>query len=157
MPGQVGIQFFWLGIITAVVQGGLIKPLTKVFREETLFLTGNILMATGLFLLGNRGTTTPQLTSYLALMAVGHSLNLPTITSLISQKADPRRMGTHDRCNPGIVWPWAVPSVPQPGEGALFGLNVSIPRFSSLVWLCCSRYGQPIVVRRDNRSGPVKP
>jgi DHA1 family tetracycline resistance protein-like MFS transporter len=90
--GQVGIQFFWLGIIAATIQGGLIRPLTKVFREETLFLAGNFLMAIGLFLLGT-ASTIPQLTMYLSIMAVGHSLNLPTVTSLISQKADPKRMG----------------------------------------------------------------
>src|SRR5690606_5967396 len=81
--GQVGIQFFWLGIITAIIQGGLIRPLTKVFREETLFLVGNFLMAIGLFLLGT-ASTIPELTLYLSIMAVGHSLNLPTVTSLIS-------------------------------------------------------------------------
>ncbi|KPP97077.1 MAG: major facilitator superfamily transporter [Bacteroidetes bacterium HLUCCA01] len=151
--GQVGIQFFWLGIITAVVQGGLIKPLTKVFREETLFLTGNILMATGLFLLGT-ATTTPQLTSYLALMAVGHSLNLPTITSLISQKADPRRMGTTIGATQGLSG--LGRAIGPTWGGALFGLNVSIPFFFTGMVVLFTVWSA-IVVRRDNRSGPVKP
>lgn len=151
--GQVGIQFFWLGIITAVVQGGLIKPLTKVFREETLFLTGNILMAAGLFLLGT-ATTTPQLTSYLALMAVGHSLNLPTITSLISQKADPRRMGTTIGATQGLSG--LGRAIGPTWGGALFGLNVSIPFFFTGLVVLFTVWSA-IVVRRDNQSGQDNP
>jgi MFS transporter, DHA1 family, tetracycline resistance protein len=121
---QVGIQFFWLGIVTAIVQGGLIRPLTKVFREETLFLAGNILMAAGLLLLGTASTTT-QLTLYLALMAVGHSLNLPTVTSLISQKADPRRMGTTIGATQGLSG--LGRAIGPTWGGLLFSVHVSVP------------------------------
>lgn len=148
--GQVGIQFFWLGIITAIVQGGLIKPLTKVFREETLFLTGNVLMATGLFLLGT-ASTTPQLTAYLALMAVGHSLNLPTITSLISQKADPKRMGTTIGATQGLSG--LGRAIGPTWGGALFGLNVSIPFFLTGLIILFTVWSA-IVVRRDNTGTP---
>jgi DHA1 family tetracycline resistance protein-like MFS transporter len=122
--GQVGIQFFWLGIITAVIQGGLIRPLTKVFREETLFLTGNVLMALGLFLLGT-ASSIPQLTAYLALMAVGHSLNLPTVTSLISQKADPLRMGAAIGATQGLSG--LGRAIGPTWGGFLFGIGVGLP------------------------------
>jgi MFS transporter, DHA1 family, tetracycline resistance protein len=121
---QVGIQFFWLGLVTAIVQGGLIRPLTKVFREETLFLTGNVLMAAGLLLLGTAATTT-QLTMYLALMAIGHSLNLPTVTSLISQKADPRRMGTTIGATQGLSG--LGRAIGPTWGGLLFSVHVSVP------------------------------
>lgn len=122
--GQVGIQFFWLGIITAIVQGGLIRPLTKVFREETLFLVGNILMAVGLFLLGT-AQTTAQLTTFLAIMAIGHSLNLPTITSLISQQADPRRMGATIGATQGLSG--LGRAIGPTWGGLLFSFQVSLP------------------------------
>jgi len=41
---QVGIQFFYIGIIAVIVQGFLIKSLTNTFSEEKLFMVGNILM-----------------------------------------------------------------------------------------------------------------
>jgi len=122
--GQVGIQFFWLGIITAVIQGGLIRPLTKIFREETLFLVGNILMAIGLFLLGT-ASSIQQLTMYLALMAVGHSLNLPTVTSLISQKADPARMGATIGATQGLSG--LGRAIGPTWGGFLFGIGVGLP------------------------------
>lgn len=122
--GQVGIQFFWLGIISAIVQGLLIRPLTKVFREETLFLTGNILMAAGLFMLGT-ASTTGMLTVYLAIMAVGHSLNLPTITSLISQQADPRRMGATIGATQGLSG--LGRAIGPTWGGVLFSIHASFP------------------------------
>lgn len=122
--GQVGIQFFWLGIITAVIQGGLIRPLTKVFKEETLFLVGNVLMAIGLFLLGT-ASSIQQLTMYLALMAVGHSLNLPTVTSLISQKADPARMGATIGATQGLSG--LGRAIGPTWGGFLFGIGVGLP------------------------------
>jgi DHA1 family tetracycline resistance protein-like MFS transporter len=143
--GQVGIQFFWLGIITAIVQGGLIRPLTKVFREETLFLVGNILMALGLFLLGT-AQTTAQLTTFLAIMAVGHSLNLPTITSLISQQADPRRMGATIGATQGLSG--LGRAIGPTWGGLLFSFHVSVPFWATgiiillTVWAAIKVRGQ---------------
>lgn len=143
--GQVGIQFFWLGIITAIVQGALIRPLTKVFREETLFLVGNVLMAFGLFLLGT-AQTTAQLTTFLAIMAVGHSLNLPTITSLISQQADPRRMGATIGATQGLSG--LGRAIGPTWGGLLFSFHVSVPFWATgiiillTVWAALKVRGQ---------------
>lgn len=91
-PEQVGIQFFYIGLIAVIVQGGLIKPLTRWFSEEKLFLTGNILMTIGLGAIAFAGTIS-MLTFFLGVMALGHSLNLPTMSSLVSQEADPKSVG----------------------------------------------------------------
>lgn len=91
-PQQVGIQFFYIGLIAVVVQGGLIRPLTKRFRESTLFLVGNVLMVAGLAAIALSGTLI-QLTLALGLMALGKSLNTPMITSLISKQARPEQVG----------------------------------------------------------------
>ncbi len=91
-PEQVGIQFFYIGLIAVIVQGGLIRPLTRWFDEEKIFLAGNILMTIGMGLLA-LSQTVSMLTAFLAIMALGHSLNLPTMNSLISKEADPNRVG----------------------------------------------------------------
>jgi MFS transporter, DHA1 family, tetracycline resistance protein len=89
---DVGIQFFYIGIIAVVIQGFLIKPLTNIFAEEKLFMAGNIVMVIGLALipLAHNMLT---LGLFLGLMAVGKSLNTPTITSLISKEADDDNVG----------------------------------------------------------------
>ena len=89
---QVGIQFFFIGIIAVVIQGFLIKPLTRRFSEQRLFLVGNGLMVAGLGSIPLAGSMV-QLAVALSVMAVGKSLNTPTMTSLISQQADEREVG----------------------------------------------------------------
>jgi len=89
---QVGIQFFYIGIVAVVIQGFLIKPLTNRFPEEKIFFTGNLLMIIGLACIP-AASSTLQLALSLCLMAVGKSLNTPTITSLISQEADEEHVG----------------------------------------------------------------
>jgi MFS family permease len=89
---QVGIQFFYIGIVAVIIQGFLIKPLTNRFAEEKIFFTGNILMIIGLASIPAAANTF-QLAMALCLMAVGKSLNTPTITSLISQEAEEEHVG----------------------------------------------------------------
>lgn len=90
--GDVGLQFFYIGIIAVVVQGFLIRPLTRIFREEHIFLAGNVLMMAGLGLIP-LASSMGQLGFFFSLMALGKSLNTPTITSLISQQADTEQTG----------------------------------------------------------------
>lgn len=91
-PQEVGIQFFYIGMIAVVIQGGLIRQLTKKYAEEKIFLVGNILMVLGLALLSIVHTK-GLLMVFLGLMAVGVSLNVPTMNSIISQKAKPEEVG----------------------------------------------------------------
>ena len=91
-PQDVGIQFFYIGMIAVIVQGGLIRPLTKRFREESLFLVGNILMVIGLAAIAWSATIL-HLTLALGLLALGKSLNTPMITSLISKQARADQVG----------------------------------------------------------------
>ncbi len=91
-PQDVGIQFFYIGMIAVVVQGGLIRPLTKRFREGSLFLVGNIFMVLGLAAIALSANIV-QLTLALGLLALGKSLNTPMITSLISKQAREDQVG----------------------------------------------------------------
>ncbi len=50
-PGQVGYVFAYVGLISAILQGGLIGRLTRRFGEERLLLCGSALIAAGLLAL----------------------------------------------------------------------------------------------------------
>lgn len=91
-PEQVGMLFVYMGFIAVMIQGILIKWLTKQFGEETLFLVGSILMALG-FVLIPFAQSVPMLTVFLCVMSLGGSLNGPTLNSLISKEADPDKVG----------------------------------------------------------------
>jgi MFS family permease len=121
---QVGVQFFYIGIIAVAVQGFLIKPLTKLFREETLFLVGNIMMVLGLFMIAFT-TEVWHLTVYLVIMTFGNSLNAPTITSLLSKSADPSRVGTIMGAAQGLGG--LGRTLGPTWGGALFGIAFGLP------------------------------
>ncbi len=89
---KVGLQFAFMGLIAVLLQGGLIHPLQKAFGEKRLFITGCFLMAAGLALIP-QARSEKFLMAALAVMAVGGSLNGPTLNSLISKKAPPGAVG----------------------------------------------------------------
>jgi len=121
---QVGIQFFYIGIIAVIVQGFMIKPLTNVFSEEKLFLVGNILMVTGLGLIPF-STSMLTLALFLGLMALGKSLNTPTITSLISKEADADNVGAVMGASQGLSGLGRM--IGPTWGGALFAVYFGLP------------------------------
>ncbi len=100
--GQVGVLFAYMGIIAVVIQGGLIKILTKKFAEEKLFLIGSILMVLG-FALIPFAASENLLILFLGLLSIGGSLNGPTLNSLISKEADPAKVGATMGTSQGIA------------------------------------------------------
>lgn len=121
---DVGIQFFYIGIIAVVVQGFLIKPLTNVFAEEKIFLVGNILMVIGLGLIPVAHNML-TLALFLCLMALGKSLNTPTITSLISQEASENNYGAVMGASQGLSGLGRM--IGPTWGGALFAVYFGLP------------------------------
>ena len=121
---EVGIQFFYIGIIAVVVQGFLIKPLTNIFAEEKLFMVGNVLMVIGLGLipLAHNMLT---LALFLGIMALGKSLNTPTITSLISKEADDDNVGAVMGASQGLSGLGRM--IGPTWGGALFAVYFGLP------------------------------
>ncbi len=89
---QVAMQFLWLGIVTVLIQGGAIRPLVKKFGEQRLLITGNVLMVAALISIPS-AQSPAGLVARLCVLAVGASLNGPTLTSLISKEASPSHVG----------------------------------------------------------------
>ena len=127
---DVGIQFFYIGIIAVIVQGFLIKPLTNVFAEEKIFLVGNILMVIGLGLipLAHNMIT---LALFLCLMALGKSLNTPTITSLISQEASEDNYGAVMGASQGLSGLGRM--IGPTWGGALFAAYFGLPFIATAI------------------------
>lgn len=121
---EVGIQFFYIGIIAVVIQGFLIKPLTSWFAEEKLFMVGNILMVIGLGLIPLAHNML-SLALFLGVMAIGKSLNTPTITSLISKEADPENFGAVMGASQGLSGLGRM--IGPTWGGALFSVYFGLP------------------------------
>ncbi len=131
-PEQVGMQFFYIGLIAVIVQGGLIRPLSRWFSETGLFFTGNILMTLGLGAIA-LSQSVSMLTVFLGIMALGHSLNLPTINSLISKEAGTNSYGAMMGLTQGLSG--LGRAIGPTWGGFLFGVMVFLPFYATALML----------------------
>jgi MFS family permease len=91
-PRPIGFVFFYVGLLSAAMQGGLIGPLTRRYGEERLTLAGLVLIALGLLVLPF-AREVPALMAALTLLSLGMGAMQPTLNSLISRLAPPERQG----------------------------------------------------------------
>jgi MFS family permease len=91
-PRPIGFVFFYVGLLSAAMQGGLIGPLTRRFGEERLMLGGLVLIALGLLVLPF-AREIPLLVLAMTFLALGMGAMQPSLNSLISRRAAPERQG----------------------------------------------------------------
>jgi DHA1 family tetracycline resistance protein-like MFS transporter len=95
-PWHVGWVFAFVGIISAIIQGGLIGKLVKRFGEPALVIAGALLFAASLFI-------TPFVTVGMgvlgilligAMSSIGNALMAPALSSLGSKNASASEQGS---------------------------------------------------------------
>ena len=91
-PRATGFVFFYVGLLSAAMQGGLIGPLTRRLGEERLMLAGLGLIAFGLAVMPVAATV-PLLLVSVSALALGMGAMQPSINSLISRRAGIERQG----------------------------------------------------------------
>ena len=91
-PSQVAYVFAYVGLLSAVLQGGLIGRLSRRFDEERLLLVGLALIGIGLLTLP-AARWLSLLALMLAALAVGMGLVQPPLNSLISRRAGREEQG----------------------------------------------------------------
>lgn len=89
---RVGYLFAFLGLISAVVQGGLVRRLVPWLGEVRLIRLSILPLVAGLVLVG-LAPSLPVLLVALALLAVGYGGALPSVISLVSRVAPPDLQG----------------------------------------------------------------
>ncbi len=92
---DTGWLFGYVGVIGAIIQGGLIGRLVKRFGELQLVIAGAVLFATSLFVIPLTGPHTGLVTLLLvgALFAIGNALSTPSLTSLASKSVGRAEQG----------------------------------------------------------------
>ena len=91
-PMQNAWMFVYIGLLIAVVQGGLIRRLAPRHGEKRLALVGMLLPAPGFVAIGLAESATALYVG-LTFMAVGSALAMPTLASLASRYAPADRQG----------------------------------------------------------------
>jgi MFS transporter, DHA1 family, tetracycline resistance protein len=92
---DTGWIFAFVGVVGALVQGGLIGRLVKTFGEPPLVIAGALLFTASLVLIPLTGphTGTAALLALGALFALGNGLATPSLTSLASKSAGAGEQG----------------------------------------------------------------
>ncbi|MEW6702526.1 MAG: MFS transporter [Bacteroidota bacterium] len=105
---QNGIMFGIIGIIGAIIQGGLMRILTKKISDRNLILVGTIFMMIGLGMIPYGGNFF-GVAIVVSILAVGTGILQPTILSMISKYS------------------------PEKEQGAVLGLNQSFSAFGRVL------------------------
>lgn len=92
-PEQNGYLFAGIGIVSALVQGGLIGRLTARFGEKALVLSGAAALAVGLLILPF-STNLGLLIAAMTIAAVGFSIMSPALNALVSLQATEDQQGS---------------------------------------------------------------
>ncbi len=90
---QNGYMYGIVGISSAVVQGGLIRIVTKYFKETKIIAIGSFFMMAGLALLPY-GSNFLGLSLVVLIMSLGSGFLQPTLLSLISEITSDKEQGT---------------------------------------------------------------
>lgn len=91
-PRPNGYLLAFVGIINALIQGGLTGRLTKRFGERRLVAQGALALAVGCALF-SLSTTPAMLVGVMVIMSYGFSVMFPAMNSLVSRSAGSERQG----------------------------------------------------------------
>ncbi len=92
-PEQNGYLFASIGVLSALIQGGLIGRLTKSMGEKALIIQGSIALAIGVFLIPFSENLT-VLVIAMVIAGYGYSIITPTLNSLMSLQSDESQQGS---------------------------------------------------------------
>ncbi len=91
-PRDVALTLGYVGVVSAIIQGGLIGPLTNRFGEHALLFTSLFLVMLGYVVLAGSSSLTMVMLS-ITLLTAGSALFNPSISSLVSKEADDTEQG----------------------------------------------------------------
>ncbi len=91
-PLDMAGMFVFVGLIIALVQGGIVRRVAPRFGERRVAIVGMLLTVPGFLLIGDAATTT-GLYAGLACMAFGSALVMPCLSALVSRYTPADRQG----------------------------------------------------------------
>ena len=94
---DVLLTFAFIGLVLAVVQGGLVRPLSGRVSEVALASVGSLLEIVSfvwiIFILRSPHPSMPAVYGMLALCTAGFAFITPSLNSLLSRRSDPAKQG----------------------------------------------------------------
>jgi MFS transporter, DHA1 family, tetracycline resistance protein len=124
-PSQAAYAFAFLGLVSAIVQGGLIRRLVPRYGESRLTIVGLVALAVGMALIALTANM-PSLLLAIVVVGIGQGLASPTISGLLSRVT------------------------PADEQGAIFGTYASAQTLARML----SYYGANLLFARVAPSAP---
>lgn len=124
-PFQVGLLFFFIGLVSAIVQGLVIPKLSKRYSPQLLLATGITSIAIGLGMLGAiTSYNLPALLLSSTLISLGMRFGMASINTLVSLRAGTDRQGSALGVTQSVS---GIAQIIGPAFGAsVFGYGVSV-------------------------------
>src|SRR5262249_23748035 len=91
---QASFYMFYIGIISALIQGGLIRRLVPKFGETRLVIAGPLFLGLALAIVGS-ATSWWMVLAGCALLPLGFGLSNPSIAGLMSRAAPADKQGAY--------------------------------------------------------------
>ena len=91
-PRRMGMLFAYMGVVSAIVQGGVVGRLAPRVGERRLAVTGALLLAAGLALTSATSGGSVLLVA-LGVLTAGSALATPSIYAVVSRSAAPGQQG----------------------------------------------------------------
>jgi MFS family permease len=89
---HVSFFFVYVGVLAAVIQGGLVGPMTRLLGERRLLIGGLGVIALGLGLLATAHTLVTVVV-LLAVLSLGNGMTMPALPALVSHAASTDEQG----------------------------------------------------------------
>ncbi len=161
----VSYWFAFVGLVTAIVQGGLVGRLASALGEARVARLGTAMLAVGFLLVpvaGRADHTTPLFFGVLALLGAGFGMTGPAMVGLVSRFTDPaqqgRALGVTQAASSmaRIVGPIAVGLVMQTGSAdAAFRTSAAVAAvgLAVAVWMGGTDTGRQAAVAERQSTG----
>lgn len=130
-----GRYLMGIGIISAIIQGGLIRRLVPRYGETKLAVAGPLLLGLSFVILGFAPTWGWVIAGCLV-MPLGFGLNNPSLSSLVSRSTPQDRQGAYLGLNQSVSS--LARMTGPPVAGLLFATGSRVPFLLGAGVLCCS-------------------
>ena len=127
---EAGYLFALLGVVSAIVQGGLVRRVVPRTGERALLRASALPFALGLVLMG-LSENTPIFLAGIVLVGVGYGGAIPSILGLLSRAVEPERQGATLGLGQSVG---SLARVLGPAlAGALFDVRLAFPYLAGAV------------------------
>ncbi|MHB1155244.1 MAG: MFS transporter [Phycisphaerales bacterium] len=121
---HAGYAFLIFGLMSVIVQGGMIRPVVKRLGEKRTFILGSLILAAGFVMLGVQ----PHLAWFwpgITLIGLGAGFYSPALAGLFSINASDHEQGSAHGLNQGVTSLGRM--IAYPLAGAIYVVNPGSP------------------------------